>query len=143
MPERSERTMLGCEKKFSVLLLVASVTAVLFCRGEAGRFSAQEKDDAFFVPVEQLGRHTRMHLSTTRLLNLGPTGMLGFPYRNESLVVSFIEKGSPADGVMQVGDVIVEANGRTLDEAFLILIDDMPQSRLSKDYYFRKTFSFC
>ncbi|MGB9690184.1 DUF6288 domain-containing protein [Thermogutta sp.] len=51
--------------------------------------------------------------------NLGPTGARGWMYSDQlvttdarQILVTAVEKGSPADGVLQVGDVILGVNGK-------------------------------
>ncbi|PXA04418.1 hypothetical protein DDZ13_07760 [Coraliomargarita sinensis] len=47
--------------------------------------------------------------------NLGPTGMRGYLYRpirdSRQILVTTVETGSPADGILAVGDVILGADG--------------------------------
>jgi hypothetical protein len=59
--------------------------------------------------------------SNNRTFNLGPTGMRGWAYylsgnqadssESRQILVSHVESGSPADGQLQVDDVILGANG--------------------------------
>ena len=62
---------------------------------------------------------TPMKKSTKLLIgNLGPTGLLGWVYherqntsQSRQILITAVDPGSPADGVLQVGDVILGANG--------------------------------
>lgn len=58
-----------------------------------------------------------------RTYNLGPTGMRGFLYttgeitaKARQILVTQVEIGSPADGVMKVGDVIVGIDGKPFND---------------------------
>jgi hypothetical protein len=59
---------------------------------------------------------------------LGPTGMRGWIFcdrhtttSSRQIKVTKVEKGSPADGVLEVGDVILGAGGRLFDDDARIL----------------------
>jgi len=54
--------------------------------------------------------------------NLGPTGALGWMYvergmteKSRQILITTVEKGSPADGVLKVGDVILGTFGKPFD----------------------------
>jgi len=48
-------------------------------------------------------------------VNLGPTGAVGWPVGRE-IVVTAVDRNSPADGLLQEDDIILAANGRMLEE---------------------------
>jgi len=74
--------------------------------------------------VEVIPDFTKGEKNTERFdKNLGPTGLRGYIPANRHLetdntrqmLVSSVDKGSPADGVIEVGDVIIGVNGRKFE----------------------------
>jgi len=72
--------------------------------------------DLFAGPVD-LTRTTPA--KTSNSFNLGPTGAMGWMHveggmtvKARQILITSVEKGSPADGVLQVGDVILGAFGK-------------------------------
>jgi HEAT repeat protein len=60
---------------------------------------------------------------TDNSYNLGPTGALGWMYveagmtvKSRQILITAVEKGSPADGVLEVGDVILGVFGKPFTE---------------------------
>ena len=60
---------------------------------------------------------------TDKSYNLGPTGALGWMYveggmtrESRQILITAVEKGSPADGVLEVGDVILGVFGKPFTE---------------------------
>jgi len=60
---------------------------------------------------------------TDKIYNLGPTGALGWMYveggmtrESRQILITAVEKGSPADGVLEVGDVILGVFGKPFTE---------------------------
>jgi len=90
---------------------VVAVAIVLMCSGPA--FAAR-------APVPDLtggGRKDRSHDWT-----LGPTGARGWIWGRDlettdarQILITMVEKGSPADGVLEPGDVIFRVNGKPFD----------------------------
>ena len=60
---------------------------------------------------------------TDKSYNLGPTGTLGWMYveagmtvKSRQILITAVEKGSPADGALEVGDVILGVFGKPFTE---------------------------
>ncbi len=66
---------------------------------------------------------------TDNSYNLGPTGALGWMYveagmtvKARQILVTAVEKGSPADGVLEVGDVILGVGGNHLTNDIAVVL---------------------
>lgn len=89
-------------RRFTItLLLLTSVPALNAASQDAGKIPDFTKGD----PIPPRANHD---------WNLGPTGARGWIYSNRlettqarQILVTQVEEGSPADGVLQVGDVIL------------------------------------
>ena len=95
---------------------VLGVVALMVFQGVA--LSAVKAGDRAGVPDLTLG--VKPDIKGT--YNLGPTGMRGWFYvegdvteKSRQILVSTVEQGSPADGVMRVGDVILGLDGKPFD----------------------------
>ena len=102
-----------CEKNptkgLAALLLFAFCTGPLMAAGGA------QKPEEFFK-IEELT--TDVSLEGARFyttMGLGPTGLRGWSLA-DSLIVREVDPGSPADGVIEPGDVIRKVNGKGLGE---------------------------
>ena len=63
---------------------------------------------------------------TDKGYNLGPTGAQGWMFveggmteHSRQILVTVVEKGAPADGVLQVGDVILGVFGKSYEDRWL------------------------
>ena len=68
-----------------------------------------------FPPVRNFGPFCRFaggDIVNAPLL-MGPTGVIGW-FHGREFVVREVERGSPADGVLRPGDVVMRANGHGL-----------------------------
>ena len=98
----------------SILLLPCLVASILFC----SILTLLAKESA--EPID-LTKTTPSN--TGNSYNLGPTGALGWmtvegsmTETSRQILVTVVEKGSPADGILQVGDVILGVFGKRFEE---------------------------
>ncbi|MCP4745243.1 MAG: hypothetical protein GY874_03745 [Desulfobacteraceae bacterium] len=87
---------------------MAATDEVLY---DAASLAREFSSVVYTNPDGKLGRHGSFPL------NFGPTGAWGYMFNN-ALYVNFISPQSPADGVLQVGDVIIGANGLLFPRGF-------------------------
>ena len=98
--------------------LTKGVAALLFlalCAGPLMAAGGAQKPEEFFK-IEQLTNEVSLEgarFYTT--MGFGPTGLRGWTLA-DNLIVREIDPGSPADGVLETGDVIREVNGKLLGE---------------------------
>jgi len=95
------------------------VLTILFALCVPGMIHAQRQPHP--IPdLTQSGKPTPMANKTDKILiiNLGPTGLLGWVYhfrtdtsKSRQILVTSVMPGSPADGVLQEGDVILGVSG--------------------------------
>lgn len=90
---------------------VVAVVFALVCAGSAFAARAPVPD------LTQGGQKDRNHDWT-----LGPTGARGWIWGRDlettdarQILITKVEKGSPADGVLEPGDVILGVNGKPFD----------------------------
>jgi len=100
-------------RRLSVTLTLALATLALLSMDD-GHLTAAQK-----VPCPDLTAGGRIPDGWTHDWNLGPTGARGWMYSDTGVTtdarqiqVTKIDAGSPADGVLQLGDVIIGLRGR-------------------------------
>lgn len=71
------------------------------------------------LPIPDFTKGDKIPEGAVHDWNLGPTGARGWMYSDKlvttdarQILVTAVEKGSPADGILQVGDVILGVNGK-------------------------------
>ncbi len=100
-------------------LFVASVTGAALCSFLAAAPPAADSLSTTAKPDFTQG--DPIPEGATHDWNLGPTGARGWMYSNKmetsearQIYITKVEKGSPADGVLQPGDVILGIAGRAV-----------------------------
>lgn len=105
------------------------LTALCLCLSVSAA-SAEDRQTPFYPSLTDVGPYETpsRHASGSVIFNLGPTGARGWtqafdggelfwgPYGNEILIAA-VESQSPADGKLQVFDVLLAANGKVFDNA--------------------------
>jgi len=106
------------DQRFFTMLLTASLAFILSLGADIGSASA-----ARGVKCPDLTRGGKIPDGWTHDWNLGPTGVRGWMYSDTGVTtdarqvrITKVEKGSPADGVLQVGDVITGVRGKPFND---------------------------
>jgi len=78
-------------------------------------FQARAEDEPVSLTKIGLGKYGRvLDRDAADPVNLGPTGAVGWPVGRE-IVVTGVDAGSPADGLLLEGDIILAVNGKMLE----------------------------
>ena len=104
-----------CQTLISVFCKSVKVYGVLLLCFAGGAAYAEVKV-ADLTKGDKPNLHRKMKVPLSG--NLGPTGLLGWVYHDRTdtslsrqILITEVEKGSPADGIIRVGDVILGAGG--------------------------------
>jgi len=85
-------------------------------------------------PMHEWESPSRVLVGNTSGSPLGPTGLTGY-YLGPNIMVSAVAPGSPADGVIKLGDALIGANGRRFETETVrrILGEEIDKSQLPRN----------